>query len=33
MTYDELAATITLLDPTLAPHFAIGPTDWLRSSA
>lgn len=33
LPYDELAATINLLDPTLAPHFAIGPTAWLRTSA
>jgi L,D-peptidoglycan transpeptidase YkuD (ErfK/YbiS/YcfS/YnhG family) len=31
--YDELAATINLFDPTLDPHFAIGPTSWLRASA
>lgn len=33
LPYDELAATIGLLDPALAPHFAIGPIDWLRSTA
>jgi L,D-peptidoglycan transpeptidase YkuD (ErfK/YbiS/YcfS/YnhG family) len=31
--YDELVETIRLLDPRLDPHFAIGPTDWLRSTA
>ncbi len=30
---NELAATINLLDPTLDPHFAIGPISWLRASA
>jgi L,D-peptidoglycan transpeptidase YkuD (ErfK/YbiS/YcfS/YnhG family) len=29
----DLRATITLLDPALQPHFAIGPRDWLRSTA
>ena len=29
----DLVDTIKLLDPRLSPHFAIGPTDWLRSSA
>lgn len=33
LAYDELAATITLLDPLLDPHFAIGPTNWLRTTA
>ncbi len=33
LAYDDLARTITLLDPTLDPHFAIGPTSWLRESA
>ena len=31
--YADLAATIRLLDPRLTPHFAIGPTAWLRESA
>ncbi len=31
--YDELVETIRLLDPRLEPHFAIGPTGWLRSTA
>lgn len=29
---DELAETINLLDPALRPHFALGPTDWLRAN-
>ena len=29
----DLVDTIRLLDPRLDPHFAIGPTGWLRSSA
>jgi L,D-peptidoglycan transpeptidase YkuD (ErfK/YbiS/YcfS/YnhG family) len=33
LPYDELANTIRLLDPKLTPHFAIGPTNWLRTSA
>ncbi len=33
LAYDDLVATIRLLDPDLSPHFAIGPTDWLRSTA
>ncbi len=28
---DGLRTVIRLLDPALSPHFAIGPTDWLRS--
>ena len=31
--YDDLVTTLRLLDHRLAPHFAIGPTGWLRSSA
>ena len=31
--YDDLVATLRLIDPRLDPHFAIGPTDWLRTSA
>lgn len=27
---EDLRTVIRLLDPTLEPHFAIGPTDWLR---
>lgn len=29
----DLVRTIRLIDPALDPHFAIGPTDWLRNSA
>jgi L,D-peptidoglycan transpeptidase YkuD (ErfK/YbiS/YcfS/YnhG family) len=29
----DLVETIRLLDPRLQPHFAIGPTSWLRDSA
>jgi L,D-peptidoglycan transpeptidase YkuD (ErfK/YbiS/YcfS/YnhG family) len=29
----DLVDTIRLLDPRLGPHFAIGPTGWLRDSA
>lgn len=31
--YDELAGAIRLLDPALDPHFAIGPVDYLRTTA
>ena len=30
---EALVDTVRLLDPRLEPHFAIGPTSWLRSSA
>lgn len=30
---DALVEVIRLLDPRLDPHFAIGPTSWLRTSA
>ena len=33
LTYEDLVDTIRLLDPRLNPHFAIGPTDWLKSTA
>lgn len=33
LAYDELVETIRLLDPALRPHFAIGPTDWLATTA
>lgn len=33
LAYDELVEVLRLLDPRLDPHFAIGPTDWLRSAA
>lgn len=31
--YDDLVEVITMLDPALDPHFAIGPVDWLRATA
>ncbi len=30
---DDLVATIRLIDPRLEPHFAIGPVDYLRTTA
>lgn len=30
---DDLVASVRAIDPALRPHFAIGPVDWLRSSA
>ncbi len=30
---EELVSTVRLLDPTLNPHFAIGPAGWLRTSS
>jgi L,D-peptidoglycan transpeptidase YkuD (ErfK/YbiS/YcfS/YnhG family) len=33
LAYEELVEAVRLLDPRLDPHFAIGPTDWLRSDA
>jgi L,D-peptidoglycan transpeptidase YkuD (ErfK/YbiS/YcfS/YnhG family) len=33
LAIEDLVDTVRLLDPRLSPHFAIGPTDWLRSSA
>ena len=33
LAMEDLVDTIRLLDPRLDPHFAIGPTTWLRSSA
>jgi L,D-peptidoglycan transpeptidase YkuD (ErfK/YbiS/YcfS/YnhG family) len=33
LSMNDLVDTIRLLDPHLSPHFAIGPTDWLRSTA
>ena len=33
LAYDDLVDVLRLLDPRLDPHFAIGPTGWLRSSA
>lgn len=31
LAQDELVEVVRLLDPRLDPHFAIGPTDWLRA--
>ncbi len=31
LAYDDLVATLRLLDARLEPHFAIGPVDWLRT--
>ncbi len=31
--YDDLVDTLRAIDPDLAPHFAIGPRSWLRSTA
>lgn len=33
LAYEDLVDTLRLIDPRLAPHFAIGPVDWLRTSA
>jgi L,D-peptidoglycan transpeptidase YkuD (ErfK/YbiS/YcfS/YnhG family) len=33
LAIEDLIDTIRLLDPRLSPHFAIGPTSWLRSTA
>jgi len=33
LDYDGLTTVLRLLDPALSPHFAIGPTSWLRSTA
>lgn len=33
LAHDDLVAALRSLDPRLAPHFAIGPTDWLRTTA
>lgn len=33
LAYEDLSDTIRLLDPALTPHFAIGPTTWLRTTA
>ena len=33
LAYDDLVAAIRIIDPRLDPHFAIGPVDWLRSTA
>ena len=31
--YEDLVDTLRGIDPDLAPHFAIGPRSWLRSTA
>lgn len=31
--YEDLVDTLRLIDPRLDPHFAIGPLDWLRTTA
>lgn len=31
--YDDLTTILRLLDPDLNPHFAIGPTSWLRAGS
>ena len=33
LDYADLVNVLRLLDPALSPHFAIGPTTWLRSTA
>lgn len=33
LAHQHLVDTLRLIDPALAPHFAIGPTAWLRSTA
>lgn len=33
LPYDDLVTTVRLLDARLTPHFAIGPRDWLRTTA
>lgn len=33
LAYGDLVSTVRLLDARLAPHFAIGPRDWLRTTA
>jgi L,D-peptidoglycan transpeptidase YkuD (ErfK/YbiS/YcfS/YnhG family) len=33
LEYADLVDVLRLLDPSLQPHFAIGPTAWLRSTA
>jgi L,D-peptidoglycan transpeptidase YkuD (ErfK/YbiS/YcfS/YnhG family) len=32
LSHADLVTTMRLIDPELAPHFAIGPVDWLRTS-
>lgn len=33
LSMEDLVDTVRILDPARSPHFAIGPTDWLRSAA
>lgn len=33
LPYEALVDTLRILDPRLTPHFAIGPTHWLRTTA
>lgn len=33
LAIEDLVPSLVLLDPRLTPHFAIGPTDWLRTEA
>jgi L,D-peptidoglycan transpeptidase YkuD (ErfK/YbiS/YcfS/YnhG family) len=33
LALEHLVPTLRELDPSLSPHFAIGPVDWLRSTA
>jgi len=33
LALEDLVPVLTLIDPVRNPHFAIGPTDWLRSTA
>ena len=33
LEYSDLVDVLRLLDPALSPHFAIGPTAWLRATA
>jgi L,D-peptidoglycan transpeptidase YkuD (ErfK/YbiS/YcfS/YnhG family) len=33
LSMEDLIDTVRLVDPDLDPHFAIGPTSWLRSTA
>ena len=33
LALEDLVMALTAIDPAMAPHFAIGPTDWLRSTA
>jgi len=33
LSYDDLVDTLRIIDPRLSPHFAIGPTEYLRTTA